>query len=95
MSKIQVLIKQPGKAAQLQAIDNTLEALQNIVQGYIEAVQLPGGTVMLINEDEHQLDMFRNFDFMGSTIYGPAIFAGIDGERLASVTPEALQDMPA
>lgn len=94
MNKIQVLIKQPGKAAQLQAIDNTLEALQNIVQGYIEAVQLPGGTVMLINEDGHHTGQAWNFNYMGSPVHGPAIFTGCTGEVLSSITPDELETLP-
>lgn len=95
MSTIRIYVKDPGEDPRPVNISNTLEALQNFVRGYVEIVRLSDQLVMIINEDGHQLGMFRNFDFLGSTVYGPAIFAGIDGEQLASVTPEALQDMPA
>lgn len=36
--KIRVLVKEPGKEAELREIPNTLEDLQCIVGGYIETV---------------------------------------------------------
>lgn len=40
-NKIRVLIAEPNKTAEIATIDNTLEAMQEIVGGQIEAFQIP------------------------------------------------------
>lgn len=50
--KIKVVICEPGKQARVAEIENTLEAMQEIVGGYIEAVYAKHGNALLImNED--------------------------------------------
>ena len=40
-NEISVYVKMPGKPPEKQTIPNTLEALQGIVEGYIETTTLP------------------------------------------------------
>ena len=56
------LYKAPGKKAEARVIPNTLEALQELVGGYIEAVSVPigSGCVFICNEEGKILGMPLN-----------------------------------
>lgn len=88
---MRVIYKEPGKDAEVRNIDNTLKALQNLVNGYIEHLGLiPGRLGLFVNEEGKLNDMRRNF-FLAShndTIFGPAIFFGEDGEELTDISDE-------
>ena len=51
--KIKVVICEPGKQARVAEIDNTLEAMQEIVGGYIEAVypEYNSSVALICNEE--------------------------------------------
>lgn len=79
--KIKVLVKRPGKKWEEQTIPNTLQALQEIVDGYIETVTLTTDLVAICNEDGRIRGMepcckISNIDFVG-----PVIMAGVDEEN--------------
>lgn len=46
-----VLLKRTGCPFEWAAIDNTLEAMQKLVGGYIETVTLPGNMVLVCDEE--------------------------------------------
>lgn len=73
-------------------IDNTLEALQAAVLGYIEVVTLvPDQAVMIINEEGRLHQMKPNImasAIAGRKIVGPALVVGVDGEEFTSIPPE-------
>ena len=75
-------------------IENTLEALQSVVDGYIEAVTLvPGRAVMIVNEEGLLRGMPHNITASlaaGTQIVGPAIVVGVDGEDFTDV-PEDVE----
>jgi hypothetical protein len=48
---MKVLYKAAGKPFEWAAIDNTLDALQKAVGGYIETVTLPGNMVLVCDEE--------------------------------------------
>ena len=62
--KIRVLIVEPHKEAREEYIDNTLEAMQEIVGGYIEVLTLlyPGEvrSVLICNEEGKLLNLEEN-----------------------------------
>ena len=62
MSKISVLIKEPGKTPRHVHIGNTLSNLQNTVGGYIETVTLRSDLVVICNEEGRlkRLPLLRN-----------------------------------
>ncbi len=70
-------------------IENTLEALQAAVDGYIEAVTLvPGAAVMIVNEE----GLLRNMPYnafatliSARNIVGPALIVGVDGDEFTDV----------
>ena len=70
-------------------IDNTLEALQAAVEGYIETLLLiPDQAVMIVNEEGLLKGLPVNpfaSAVAGTTIVGNALIVGIDGERFADI----------
>lgn len=48
---MKVLTFEPGKDPEYREIDGSLESMQEIVGGYIEAVDLPEGLVLVCNEE--------------------------------------------
>lgn len=75
-------------------IENTLEALQAAVGGYIEAVTLvPGKAVMIVNEEGLLRGMTPNSiasAVANTQIVGTAIVVGVDGEEFTDV-PEDVE----
>lgn len=78
-------------------IENTLEALQAAVDGYIEAVTLiPGKAVMIVNEEGLLRGMVPNpaaSMIAGTKIVGPALIVGVDGEEFTDFPAEIRQQI--
>lgn len=76
-------------------IENTLDALQAAVDGYIEAVTLvPGKAVMIVNEEGLLRGMpYNAFATLiaAKNIVGPALVVGVDGEEFTDVPAEIRQ----
>lgn len=76
-------------------VENTLEALQEQVNGYIEAVTLiPDKVTMLINEEGLIKNMATNLAatiVAGIDIVGPAIVVGVNGDEFTDVPAEVAQ----
>ncbi|MBR3422668.1 MAG: DUF3846 domain-containing protein [Ruminococcus sp.] len=70
-------------------IENTLEALQEAVYGYIKAVTLiPDKVTMLVNEEGRLRGMAANpaaSAITGLPIVGPAIIVGVDGDEFCDI----------
>lgn len=78
---IRVLVKEPGKAAEMRTIENTLESLQKIVGGNIETVTMFADLVIICNEEGRINGMPFNCEICGADFVGPIILAGVDGEE--------------
>lgn len=78
-------------------IENTLEALQAAVDGYIEAVTLiPGKAVMIVNEEGLLRGMAPNpaASMIAKTkIVGPALIVGVDGDEFTDFPAEIRQQI--
>lgn len=81
-NKITVLVVEPGKAPQVTEIDNTLESMQKIVGGYIEAFQLDKNTALWCNEEGKINNLPYNRAVGNDVIAGTFFIAGDahDGE---------------
>lgn len=90
--KISVLIKEPGKDAYRTEIDNTLESLQREVGGYIEAVTIADGLVLICDEEGKLKNKPANFAFCGEVFVGTVLLVGTDGEDFASL-PECTEEL--
>lgn len=73
--KINCIIKEPGKKARAHMIENTLEALQEAVGGYIETVPVMTDTLMIVNEEGKLRGLPHNFFIEGSALPDEAFFA--------------------
>lgn len=71
----------PGE---IREIENTLEAFQEIVGGYIETQPVDDDILMIVNEEGKLLSLLPNFAWRGDYIVGPAIFCRTDGEEFTS-----------
>ena len=84
--QILVLIKEPGQLARLDPLfDNTLEAFQEAVGGYIETVTLQKDLVIICNEDGRSLGLEPNVEINGIDFVGTIIAVGVKGENFASL----------
>jgi hypothetical protein len=76
-------------------IENTLDAFQSAVDGYIESVTLvPGKAVMIVNEE----GLLRNLPpnpaasmISNTKIVGTAIIVGVDGEEFTDVPEDVVK----
>lgn len=88
---IRVLYKLPGRMIRTMLIQNDLKKLQNLVGGYIEAVNIFKDVVMIVNEEGKLNNMEPNFLYGFDLIVGPAIFCRADRDKLASLTEEQME----
>lgn len=77
-----VLKKEPGKDPVLTDIDNTLEAFQKNVGGYIETVTLTEELVIVCNEEGHIQSLPYNCTVMNADFCGTIL---IDGDEFTDV----------
>ena len=82
------IIKNPGQPAFIRQIDNELSALQDLVGGYIQTINLPGKIIMIINEESKLMNMKPNFRFGNDLIVGTAVFVSADGEEFAGLSEQ-------
>lgn len=85
--------EQPGREIE---IENTLEALQAAVGGYIEVVTLGDGLAAIVNEEGKQYDLpFNRGLYAGGMdpvdyLFGNVLIVGTDGEEFRELTPAEL-----
>lgn len=82
-------LKLEGRTHETIEIENTLEALQKVVGGYIETVRLRvGNAVMIVNEEGLLLGLPYNTvasGFAGQPIVGTALIVGVNGEEFTDI----------
>ena len=83
---MRVLIKEPGKPWETAEIENTLEALQGVVGGYIETMPIVAmdsdeKAVMIMDEEGKLKGKERNITICGHDIVGTVIICGRDGSE--------------
>ena len=84
--QILVVIKDPGQEPRVDPLfDNTLEAFQKAVGGYIETVTVFRDLVLIVNEEGRILGLPYNCHFCGMPIYGPVVAAFTRGVNFASI----------
>ena len=92
--KMKVLVKEPGKPAEVREIENTLEACQKIVGGWIEVVRITEDVAIVVNEEGKINGMKPNFICCGDLICGPAFFCGVtlgdDGEEFRGLDDDEI-----
>ena len=85
-AQILICIKEPGEDPRIEPLfDNTLEAFQQAVGGYIEAVTIATDLVLICNEEGRINESPYNVTICGCDFYGPVLAVGIDDDEFASV----------
>lgn len=99
---MKVLKIMPNQPPLEREMDNTLEALQSEVGGYIEAVSLSGDIVIICNEDGINLKfpVSRTLVFTSNSgtvydvpIHGVFIICGTDGEEFRGLSEKEIKDL--
>ena len=77
-----------GEPAKRIEIDNTLEALQKAVGGYIETVSIFTDVTLICNEEGRLTGLPYNMDFAGIRFVGPVLVVGRSEDDFRSLTDE-------
>ena len=86
---MKVIIKEPRKTPEWVEIENSLEELQRIVDGYIETVTVTTDVCIICNEEGRINDLPYNCTLLGIQLFGNIIIAGVDGDRFCNLDEEA------
>ena len=85
-NQILVVIKEPGQAPKVDPLfDNTLEAFQKAVGGWIETVTLATDLVLIVNEEGWLRGLPFNVNVCGFNLAGTVIAVGVNGDEFASL----------
>ena len=85
---MKVARKRPRQPWELVEIENTLEALQAEVGGYIEVVTVASDACFVLNEEGAINGSRFNFSIGNCQFFGTVLFCGVDGDEFTDV-PEA------
>ena len=83
--KIKALIKPVGEKPYFTEIENTLECLQGIVGGYIEAVALADDMVIICDEEGIIKNSRYNVTVCGVQFFGTVIVCGVKGDEFSDI----------
>ena len=87
-----VLKKEPGKDPVLTAVENTLSALQEAVDGYIETVTMADDFVVICNEEGSIQSLPYNCTLLGDIdLYGTILIAGMKDDEFTDVSIMAVK----
>lgn len=85
--QIMVMLKRPGCEPELEPLfENTLEAFQAAVGGYIETCTLTEDLVIICNEEGKLYDSLPyNVTICGEDFVGTILAVGVKGDEFASI----------
>ena len=85
-AQILAIVKEPGKPARVEPLfENTLQAFQEAVGGYIETVTLCTDLVLIVNEEGRLRGLPFNTTVCGLDLVGTVMAVGIKGAEFASL----------
>ena len=77
-------------APTITTIDNTWEALGDIVGGFIEYVNAPYGIKIVCNDEGKLIGLHPNISLEGDWIAGDIVFVNTDGPETVSLTVDQI-----
>lgn len=77
--------KEPNKAPEIVQVENTLEALQKEVGGYIETVTIASDAAIICDEEGRLKGKSDNCSILGVDFVGTILVVGVSGEEFASI----------
>jgi hypothetical protein len=84
--KILVIIKKPGEPPVVEPLfDNTLEAFQKEVGGYIETVTFASDAALVVNEEGLLMGLRYNCKLCNLDLVGTIICVGVKGDEFVSL----------
>lgn len=89
---MKAILKQPGQRPEVVEIENTLEALQKAVGGYIETVRITSDAGLICNEEGRLMGLESN-PVMGIGLVGPVLCVGVKGDEFCSLTDKGAEFM--
>lgn len=91
---MKVLIKNVGENTKIADIENDLQSLQNLVEGYIEALPLTKDVLLICNEEGKLKGLPVNFNIVINgkieSIVGNVFFVGKNDSDFDSLTNEQI-----
>lgn len=98
---IVVLLKKWGEKPEVRMIPNDMKAIQGIVDGIIEVVQIRNNVVMICNEEHKTRSKFYDQDnflitsgqYVIDRVKGNAVICSTDGEDFDDLDSDAMLDI--
>lgn len=87
-TRITVVKANVGESPEIVEMDNTLEAFQKGVGGWIQTLMLSDRVLAVINEEGKLEGLEGNFYIPNDVVVGNCIFCSADGEEFGSLTVE-------
>lgn len=77
--------KRPGQEPQIIDVENSLEALQREVDGWIETVTFAEDACVICNEEGRIQGLPFNLELLGVLFFGTILIVGIDVENFTDL----------
>lgn len=93
---MKVLIKEPGGSWEVAEAENTLEALQNAVGGYIETLTIctePEPLVLIMDEEGRLKERAYNMTIGEVPLFGTLLLCGKDRDEFTDVPDWAVRGL--
>ena len=83
---LRVLVKRPGLPLRAEVVENTLRAMQELVDGPIKCVTATEDLAIVCNEEGRIRGLSPSVRLLGVEFVGPVAFVGTRGEDFADIT---------
>ena len=86
--------KRPGEPWEFADVENTLEALQAEVGGYIETITFLADACIIVNEEGRLRGLPFNVNLCGLKLVGTVLLVGVQGDEFCDVPCTNLSILP-
>lgn len=93
-NRIKAIYMAPGKAPLLIEVENTLEALQKAVGGYIESITVDDNVCILCDEEGRIKGLPVTVSYGRYDFVGPVLWVGTSGEEFCSISDGYIDLIP-